>query len=71
MITKSFTIKFVIDLLIILKVFLFKSEKSFEDYKILNHETSEITRKKITKIVKSEINKISFYNSPSFQPASN
>ena len=70
MITKSFTIKFVIDLLIILKVFLFKSEKSFEDYKILNHETSEITRKKFTKIVKSEINKISFYNSPSFQHAS-
>ena len=70
MITKSFTIKFVIDLLIILKVFLLKSEKN-ENYKILNHETTEITRKKITKIVKSEINKISFYNSPSFQPASN
>ena len=48
-----------------------KSEKRFEDYKILNRETSEITRKKFTKIVKSEINKILFYDSPSFQSASN
>ena len=47
-----------IDLLIILKVLLIKSEKRFEDYKILNRETSEITRKKFTKIVKSEMNKI-------------
>ena len=72
MITKSFTISFVIDLLIILKVLFLKSEKKrFEDYKILNRETSEITRKKFTEIVKSEINKISFYYSPSFQSASN
>ena len=46
-------------LLIILKVLLIKSEKRFEDYKILDPETSEINRKKLTKIVKSEINKIS------------
>ena len=56
-------------LLIILKVLLIKSEKRFEDYKILNRETSEITRKKFTKIVKSEINKISINNSQSFQSA--
>ena len=60
MITKSFTISFVIDLLIILKVLFLKSEKKrFEDYKILKSETSEITRKKFSEIVKSEINKIS------------
>ena len=34
-------------------------KKRFEDYKILDPETSEINRKKFTKIVKSEINKIS------------
>ena len=54
MITKSFTIQFVIDLLIISKVLLIQSEKRFEDYKIHNREASEITRKKFTKIVKSE-----------------
>ena len=48
-----------IELLIILKVPSKKSEKRFEDYKILDPETSEINRKKFTKIVKSEINKIS------------
>ena len=60
MITRSFTIQFVIDLLIILKVLLIKSEKRFEDYKLLNRATSEIARKKHqdSKIVKSEINKI-------------
>ena len=33
--------------------------KKIKDYKILDPETSEINRKKYTKIVKSEINKIS------------
>ena len=51
-----------IELLIILKVLSKKSEKKFEDYKILDRETSEITRKKFTKIVKSEMNKISQIN---------
>ena len=48
-----------IELLIILKVLSKNLKKRFENYKILDPETSEINRKKFTKIVKSEINKIS------------
>ena len=61
------------NLLIISKVLLIQSEKRFEDYKIHSRETSEVTRKKFTKIVKSEEEKTksSFYDSLSFHSASN
>ena len=56
MVTKSLTIYIFCDWF----AYHFKSsfntiwKKRFEDYKIHNRETSEITRKKFTKIVKSE-----------------